>query len=417
MSQTLQWENKRHDENINFSHKRLQSLQDELRELSQEKGMSDAKLLELDGLVTQLLSVNESLVAQLTGKPISSFSKSSSSLVKNSKKTKKVIIPKAATMSTIASDANRSMKYNASSYYNNNMSTIPYEIETLKNMHNMYANIAKTIQKTGKKTKGSSSVATSSSTDGVGVNNTKKKNTRLSRKKAQLSDKYNTEQAVTPQQFSYNNNVPSTTNTNHTSSRQSINHNMMDIRIPKPAVSFDNDYELSKLDLSQQQYNTSTNTHHVPHRNNSSSIDNSDYMDYINNRNNYNNSLRSSMSNDDHLSKYPNTTTATTTSNNNNSSQQQQVQDHNEMQNVISSLEEEFDMLNTQYRRLLSNVQSHPNHNNDMNHSNISSNINISKDLPLTTSDTIQRQAEEIVDVIQQLHRKGEQIRALKSSP
>ena len=38
MTQTLQWENKRHDENINFAHKRLQSLQDELQELSQEKG-------------------------------------------------------------------------------------------------------------------------------------------------------------------------------------------------------------------------------------------------------------------------------------------------------------------------------------------------------------------------------------------
>lgn len=58
---------------------------------------------------------------------------------------------------------------------------------------------------------------------------------------------------------------------------------------------------------------------------------------------------------------------------------------------VISSLENEFDSLNLQYRQLLSTVQSD------------------------TPSEAVQNQAEQIVDVIQKLHQKGEQLRALKS--
>jgi hypothetical protein len=58
---------------------------------------------------------------------------------------------------------------------------------------------------------------------------------------------------------------------------------------------------------------------------------------------------------------------------------------------VITSLENEFDSLNLQYRQLLSTVQS---------------------DSP---SEAVQTQAEQIVEVIQKLHKKGEQLRALKS--
>ena len=36
------WESKRHEEAVSFNQKRIQSLQDELAELCQEKGMSDA---------------------------------------------------------------------------------------------------------------------------------------------------------------------------------------------------------------------------------------------------------------------------------------------------------------------------------------------------------------------------------------
>jgi len=65
---------------------------------------------------------------------------------------------------------------------------------------------------------------------------------------------------------------------------------------------------------------------------------------------------------------------------------------------MISTLENEFDALNQQYRSLLSSVQA-----------------SSSVIPPSTTPDAIQTQAEEIVSVIQKLHQKGEQLRVLRS--
>jgi chromosome segregation ATPase len=58
-----------------------------------------------------------------------------------------------------------------------------------------------------------------------------------------------------------------------------------------------------------------------------------------------------------------------------------------DLKDVISSLEEEFDALNSQYRKLLSS----------------------------STIDSETEQADELVNVIQKLHKKGEQLRSLKS--
>jgi hypothetical protein len=61
-----------------------------------------------------------------------------------------------------------------------------------------------------------------------------------------------------------------------------------------------------------------------------------------------------------------------------------------DLQGVIASLEDEFSILNEQYRHLLSSVQAQS-----------------------PSAETLH--AEELVSVIQRLHKKGEQLRALKS--
>ena len=80
-----------------------------------------------------------------------------------------------------------------------------------------------------------------------------------------------------------------------------------------------------------------------------------------------------------------------------------------DMQGVISALEEEFDQLNLEYRRLLSSVQ---------NSESTAGNGTDLAAMPFpATSESIEKQAGELVNVIQKLHRKGEQLRTLKSSP
>ena len=65
-----------------------------------------------------------------------------------------------------------------------------------------------------------------------------------------------------------------------------------------------------------------------------------------------------------------------------------------ELQGVIQSLEEEFEMLNSQYQQLLQ-----------------------PKKLGATSGYGPEDRSRELVSVIQRLHKKGEQLRALKSSP
>lgn len=69
-----------------------------------------------------------------------------------------------------------------------------------------------------------------------------------------------------------------------------------------------------------------------------------------------------------------------------------------ELQAVIASLEEEFESLNSQYRRLLNSAQQQGSDSSSSSSSNL-----------------IHSQADEIVSVIQKLHQKGEQLRALKN--
>ena len=81
------------------------------------------------------------------------------------------------------------------------------------------------------------------------------------------------------------------------------------------------------------------------------------------------------------------------------------------MQHVISALEEEFDQLNLEYRRLLNNVQTNET-------TSTSNGADLIRPSTLsTTQESVEKQAGDLVAVIQKLHKKGEQLRALKSSP
>ena len=75
------------------------------------------------------------------------------------------------------------------------------------------------------------------------------------------------------------------------------------------------------------------------------------------------------------------------------------------MQQVIQSLEEEFSSLNSQYRSLLKTVSS--------------PGIIKSQEDPLGLDGSFEADEREglLVDVIQRMHRKSEQIKQLKSPP
>ena len=98
LGQTILWETKRHEEDMDVLGNKLRALQGEVSTLSHEKAVVETKLLELDQLVGQLLSVNESLVTRLSGKPPPTAGKA--------KKTKKPafkppFVPRAASVSTV----------------------------------------------------------------------------------------------------------------------------------------------------------------------------------------------------------------------------------------------------------------------------------------------------------------------------
>jgi hypothetical protein len=80
-----------------------------------------------------------------------------------------------------------------------------------------------------------------------------------------------------------------------------------------------------------------------------------------------------------------------------------------DMQGVISALEEEFEQLNLEYRRLLNTVQT--------SDTATGGGSDLARQPFAATQESIEKQAGELVSVIQKLHKKGEQLRTLKSSP
>ena len=75
---------------------KLRTLQGDLSAATQDKAIVETKLLELDQLVGQLLSVNESLVTRLSGKPMTKAKKGTKKAVP-----KPPFVPRAASVSTV----------------------------------------------------------------------------------------------------------------------------------------------------------------------------------------------------------------------------------------------------------------------------------------------------------------------------
>ena len=332
LANTMVWETKRHDDEMISLTKKLKSLQDELNLALNEKQLSDSKQVELDQLVTQLLSVNEALVSQLSGKSTSSKPSSlPSSSLKSKKKPIKGLVPRVAGVTTVALEAARTVKYDD----RRQSQLIPVrtdDLEHLKNLHKMYANIASNVTNDKSKKKKAS--------DDYKQSKTKKPLTRLGKKKSELKSKGSSSSSSSSSvTTTKTNGIPSTT----------LNHK---VRIPTPSASFDY--------LMQDDSDDNDD-------------DDDDYEEEEIHNNHHNRPASAPAS-----SHYSTRSTKPTAPAN------------DELQEIISSLEDEFDSLNNQYRRLLSSVQT-------------------------TSSDLESSQAEELVSVIQKLHKKGEILRSLKS--
>lgn len=377
LAQSLIWENRRHEDEMNSLQQRLSRVQDELGQYTHEKATLDAKLIELDQLVGQLLGLNETLVSQLSGRSLKSSSgrlSSSSSITSATKKTTKKKksassskVPRAAALSTVAAEAAKAAKDILSRPASKLIPVKTNDVEQLKSLHKMYANMAKKLtsspsksKRSGSPSKRADSSVLSSKSDGSGS----KRKTRMSGKKGIL------------------------TNSSSKMHADDLQHH--DVYIPKPAVSFEKSYESDHSQSRHHHHNTNnTNTSYY------SETEASDYEDYSARKefNSYLNNLHQSpnpTSNTSYHSSNPTPQSA--------NSQSSHAKSNAELQSIISTLEEEFDSLNRQYRSLLNNV------NADSNTVPAS-----------TTTESIQAQAEEIVHVIQKLHHKGEQLRLLKS--
>lgn len=330
------WETKRHEDEIRNLKYKIDSLSSEMSVYSTQRVEKETKIIELDHLIGQLLSVNETLVQQLSRNSINTTIPSKGSrqkslkstisttgLIDNSKKKKKrsSSAPRVADIGTVSSDLKSSsiltsnltsekekIKKNKERIHvniNDNHNENENGINRLHEMHNMYVTLAKTI--TGKndlKTERSSSVrrrGTSEERDGSIKSN--KKETSMKQRSKRNKDTGNI------------------------------------IGIAWSDRDRDDDTTLSR-------YSEKSN---IP-----------TYIESNNNHNNINNSH-----------------------NNGNL----------DLQHVIQSLEEEFEGLSQEYNRLL-------------NGNNNSNNIINGED-----------KSRELVSVIQRLHKKGEQLRALKSSP
>jgi hypothetical protein len=281
--------------------------------LSQEKSVLDGRLLELDQLVSQLLGLNETLVTQLSGKPMKAPAIGSSTK-KTKKKTKTSDkSPQVVGASSVVSDGSKATK---SSSRNPAPIKAP-DVESLKSLNKLYSNMAKTLKRSGSPSKSRRSDEGRTST-------------RMSSKKAASRD---------------NSLAPGESRGSELDGPRTTK----EVRLPKANVAFDSDIEVDEMP-SYLSHGSSRGT-------------------------NYNSSSYTSDGS---------------------------VTSNKELGTVIASLEEEFDGLNRQYRRLLSNVQA----------SNTMPGPDGSE---MLTAEHIQAQAEEIVNVIQKLHQKGEQLRLLKS--
>ena len=296
--------------------------------------------------------------------------------------------------------------------------TTTSEIEQLKAMHKMYANIARSITKSDKGFKTSMKSAS------------KKRSTSASARKSNSSPPPSARSASGTRSSSVTTRLSRHKEKDVRTMRDSQSTaSLMDIRIPKVTNSLD---DSSALHIDYDDYLRRENTlRSQPESQLYSSSALAQHNNYHSARNTaYENESISAESashnGNSNLSNY---------SNNNINHHQNQFDNNNghksgnndELQQVISSLEEEFDALNNQYRRLLSsstngiinssNTNNNTYNNNDSNNKGAISgrHVNAGEGSGQVTVQQMQSQADEIVSVIQKLHQKGEQLRALKN--
>jgi hypothetical protein len=148
LTETVMWETKCREEDMEVLSNKLLSLQNNLSNLSHEKSVVQAKLTDLDQLVGQLLLTNESLVARLSNRHSAAAQPSSSnqnSMGRKPKYSQSNNFPNNSvhTLLTSASFRDKEEASNYSLHSGSLGSTQPPD--HLQNMHRMYVDLAKNI--------------------------------------------------------------------------------------------------------------------------------------------------------------------------------------------------------------------------------------------------------------------------------
>lgn len=309
----------------------LRKLQEDLAEATKEKVTYDAKLVELDELVSHLLHLNECLVGRLSGKSKSFvFAPPKSVLASSASKKKKSALPRAASLSTASFDAGKYDWGKAHQTISINLE----DIEQLRKMHDMYRGMAKSI--IGGNKGGSANSSRSSSA---------KRSTRMGRRKEE-------------QQLR---------------ARDSSRDRSRSLSASR-GVTFDSTFRMDDSALGLDP-NDSAHGGNVTNESEARHMGGGSRRDGDRDRDSFSSSLRGG---------------GRESGVGGGGAGSSVLRRASDLHGVISSLEEEFDSLNAQYRHLLSSANTHSPAENPS-------------------------QADELVAVIQKLQRKGEQLRALKS--
>ena len=330
------WETKRHEEEMLSMKEQIASLNTEYSTSAKERAEKDAKLIELDHLVGQLLSVNETLICQISGKRISSVQAAAAPPKRTLKKKKRASsVPRAAKMGTASSnaklEAGTARRQATAGKALAASRSVVEEVSSKKEllgMHEMYVSLANSITGKGGGGQGRKAVSkissSSSSSSGAGGGKIRKsigkssKDTQMRRRREEGGEEGGGGASLL-------------------TSASLVSEDVSDMT--------------GNLEAFERKYLTPGNTH-----------------------------LAASSS--------PATATVHMTSHTVPAITSPSL-NQPELKSLIHSLEEEFEGLNDQYQRILQ-------HSNDKSKKQ---------------EDTSQ----ELVSVIQRLHKKGEQLRALKS--
>jgi hypothetical protein len=134
LTNVLVQETARHDTEMQTLNEKVSSLEEELEMATVERSEAGGKLSELDSLVAQLINLNEALVAKLTGKPPRPVTVPKKKTV--SKKSTSRSLPRAATMSTMATDSYLAAR--SESRRPVHVIVGPGDMDQLRMLHNLY---------------------------------------------------------------------------------------------------------------------------------------------------------------------------------------------------------------------------------------------------------------------------------------